>query len=162
MKQYRQDMTFAEVSAFLAYVPETGVLVHKHAAHNRPAGSPAGRRDTKGYLRIRLLGRDYKNHRLAWLLHYGVWPDAEIDHINGDPSDNRIGNLRNVSHMVNGLNRRRAMRNNQLGMLGVHRSKKGYVAQLKVGQMKLQSRPTATAEQAAAVYAQWKAQYVGF
>ncbi len=42
-------------------------------------------------------------HRIAWALHYGVLPDPsmEIDHINGDRSDNRISNLRLVSQVDN-------------------------------------------------------------
>lgn len=38
--------------------------------------------------------RQFKAHRVIWALHYGVWPESEIDHINGVRSDNRIENLR--------------------------------------------------------------------
>ena len=46
----------------------------------------------------------YYGHRLAWLLHYGTWPEGVIDHINRDKTDNRISNLRDTTTQVNNLN----------------------------------------------------------
>lgn len=156
MKKYRQDLTYAEVAAVLAYDPLTGVLTHLHATKRSPAGRPAGRLDTKGYYRTRIGTAEYKNHRLAWLLHYRVWPEKEIDHINGDPSDNRIDNLRDVSTFENSMNRKNAMCNNKTGFLGVSAVKGGFIAQLKVGKRKLRSAAMKTAEEAAALYNRWK------
>ena len=61
---------------------------------------------TNGYLGGRILGRNYTGHRIAWTIQHGSWPASseEIDHINGDPADNRIENLRLVSHQENGRN----------------------------------------------------------
>lgn len=47
---------------------------------------------------------NYKEHRLIWLYHYGVWPKDQIDHINGIRDDNRIENLREVDNQQNHLN----------------------------------------------------------
>lgn len=58
-----------------------------------------------------------KAHRVAWAIFHGEWPD-EIDHINGDPLDNRIVNLRSVSHRENAANRRTPT-NNKSGHMGV-------------------------------------------
>jgi hypothetical protein len=44
-------------------------------------------------------------HRMAWLLYHGKLPVHGIDHINGDPGDNRLCNLRDVTQSVNMLNR---------------------------------------------------------
>lgn len=119
MKKYNTNVSREEVAALLNYDPQTGVFTHKVNGHKRKAGDVTGRLDNKGYVRIRLLGYEFKAHRLAWLLTYGVWPKAEIDHINGCPSDNRIMNLRDVSVAENGWNRKGAMRNNNTGVLGV-------------------------------------------
>ena len=159
MKKYRQDLSYEAVAAILAYDPLTGVLTFKHASRRSPAGRPAGRKDNKGYLRTRIGNAEYKNHRLAWLLHNGAWPVLEIDHINGDTTDNRIANLRDVPAKINGLNRARAMRNNTVGVLGVSPASGGFVAQLKVGSTRLRSAVLPTVEQAAAVYAAWKQQH---
>jgi hypothetical protein len=130
MKQYNTKASREEVAALLAYDPQTGLFTHKVNGHKRKAGAVTGRLDTKGYVRIRLLGYEFKAHRLAWLLTYGVWPNAEIDHINGCPSDNRILNIRDVSVAENGWNRKGAMKNSGTGVLGVHAVKGKFHAQI--------------------------------
>lgn len=156
MKKYRQDLTHAAVAAVLAYDPLTGQLTHIKASARSPAGRPAGRLDTKGYYRTRLFGAEYKNHRLAWLLYYGAWPANEIDHINGNPADNRIENLRDATTFENSMNRQRPMKNNSTGYLGVCKARGGFIAQLKLGERKLRSTVQKTAGEAAAIYEQWK------
>jgi len=71
-----------------------------------------------GYKRTVIFGVSYYAHRLAWALHFGQWPIAEIDHINGDPSDNRIENLRSVDHTENCRNLKRHS-DNVSGVTGV-------------------------------------------
>lgn len=153
MKQYNTNVSREEVAALLNYDPQTGLFTHKVNGHKRKAGEVTGRLDTKGYVRIRLLGYEFKAHRLAWLLTYGTWPKAEIDHINGCPSDNRIINLRDVSVAQNGWNRTNAMRNNKSGYLGVSRSADGrFHAQIGVNGVQRSLGWWRTAEEAAAAY----------
>ena len=64
-------------------------------------------RKKDGYLQMRVLGKYYLAHRLAWLHFYGAWPVHTIDHINRNRSDNRIGNLRDVPFAENIKNTRR-------------------------------------------------------
>lgn len=69
----------------------------------------------RGYYVGSVSCRHFYAHRVAWAMTFGAWPDGEIDHINGDPLDNRIANLRAVGRMENGKN------------LSVHRrNKTGY------------------------------------
>jgi len=61
--------------------------------------------DSRGYKSGRIFDKTYAGHRVAWAAFYGEWPDV-TDHINGDRTDNRIANLRNVSKAQNARNRR--------------------------------------------------------
>lgn len=80
-------------------------------------------RHALGYLRAELGGRLLQAHRVAFALFNGRWPNGDIDHINGDPSDNRPVNLRDVTHTVNMRNMARRC-NNQSGHSGVHWNKR--------------------------------------
>lgn len=84
-----------------------------------------------GYLRIKVKGVGFLAHRLAWFLYYGEFPQMEIDHINRNPRDNRIVNLREATRSINSLNRE-FKPNKTTGVVGVSydktkRLKKRYV-----------------------------------
>lgn len=102
-------MTYEDAAAILSYDPETGVLRYRKAGgrwNRLPAGRPAGTPDARGYLVVNLPGvGQFKVHRICWLLAYGAWPSDTIDHINRDPADNRLVNLRAVPQAVNAANR---------------------------------------------------------
>ena len=53
----------------------------------------------------------YLAHRVAYALYYNRWPEETIDHINGDPCDNRIINLRSVSPSINLRNQKKRSTN---------------------------------------------------
>lgn len=61
-------------------------------------------------------------HRLAWLYTFGLFPEGDIDHLNGVRTDNRIVNLRDATRAINAQNRR--LRNGRLGIDFVKRTKK--------------------------------------
>ena len=85
----------------LRYDPGTG---HFHYVTPRKlAGKRAGTINHKGYVIIGHARRKYMAHRLAWYFVHGEQPEI-IDHINHNPSDNRIANLRNVTNAENLLN----------------------------------------------------------
>lgn len=65
-----------------------------------------------------IFNRIYYAHRVIWAIFYGEWPSKQIDHINGNRCDNRIKNLRHVSHFENGKNQRLSS-NNTSGFCGV-------------------------------------------
>lgn len=83
-------------------------------ASGKAAGSFDGRR-----VRIVIDGERYMAHRLAWLYVHGEWPRHQIDHINGDPRDNRLANLRDVPAATNNQNRRAASVRSKTRALGV-------------------------------------------
>ena len=92
------------------------------------SGEPGSIND-EGYKVIQIDGKRYLGHRLAWLLHYGEEPPAQIDHINRDRSDNRIENLRDGGDSVNQMNRSCSAKN-ETGVTGVlirrHKKQKPY------------------------------------
>lgn len=91
-------------SHFAATPKRTAQYLSSHW-NGRFAGKVAGTKNkTNGYCYIAVSGRMFVSHRIAWLLQKGEWPKADIDHINGDRSDNRISNLRDVSRVVNSQN----------------------------------------------------------
>ncbi len=71
-----------------------------------------------GYKQGMTLGKAYQAHRIVWALHYGEWPEGQIDHINGIRDDNRIVNLRVVSNSENCKNQKLRSTNTS-GHLGV-------------------------------------------
>jgi hypothetical protein len=72
-----------------------------------------------GYRRGRVLGQLIMAHRVVWAISKGAWPADQIDHINGNPADNRISNLRDVSGGEN-MKNQRAYKSNKTGTVGVY------------------------------------------
>lgn len=102
------------------YNSETGEFRYKYSRGSASKGSLAGIIDTAdGYRVIRVLGRQYAAHRVAFALTYNRWPQPLCDHINGDKLDNRIVNLREATHTDNLCNSR-TPKSNKSGYKGVH------------------------------------------
>jgi len=68
------------------------------------AGKEAGSKDPDGGLKVGVLKKTYKVHRIIWALHYGYWP-KQVDHIDGNRSNNKLENLRDVDQQENCRNR---------------------------------------------------------
>lgn len=95
----------AKAKELLQYDKDSGVFTWKvDRAANVKAGSIAGGIDSKGYVQIRVSGRLVLAHRLAWAFVHGAWPASHIDHIDRNPRNNSIGNLRLCTHAQNHQN----------------------------------------------------------
>lgn len=110
-------MFLSEVTEILSYNPETGAFLK----NGIPTGStvligPKGYK--KPYIVIYIKSKKYLAHRLAMLIQSGQWPTDEVDHINGNGTDNSIKNLRAVSRQENQKNKR-LRSDNPSGIAGV-------------------------------------------
>ncbi len=133
MTQHSEAINACEASGSFKYEPSTGLIFRLVSAGRGKAGSVAGRKNSAGYIDIQYHGRRYAAHRLAWLLVHGRWPSNQIDHINGERSDNRLSNIRECTHAENHQNR--ALRSdNKSGCPGVYWAKHAskWCARIKV------------------------------
>lgn len=101
------DLPVDYLAQLLRYDPQTGALswIVPRRGPQRPSRE-AGSKRKDGYVIVSIDNRRYFAHRIAYALHYQKPPDGFIDHINGDPGDNRIENLRLVDSWGNQQNRR--------------------------------------------------------
>lgn len=121
------------LAAVLAYEPETGAFVFQCKRGNRAKGAVvSGSPGTHGHRYIGVDGRLHLAHRLAFLAMTGLWPVGEIDHIDGDPSNNRWVNLRDTDHRTNMQNIKRAPITNRSGLLGAHRHQGRFASKIRI------------------------------
>lgn len=116
------------------YFPEIGVLVWKSREdkdsqwNGRMAGKMAGHIDKNGYVYTKIDGSKYAVHRLIWALFHGPIPKGKvIDHIDGNPSNNKINNLRLATTSQNQMNRVSDIGRN---FKGVYKSGDGFKAEI--------------------------------
>jgi hypothetical protein len=103
----------------LYYDSATGDFFRRFGGCGKIPWTKVGSMHKHGYVQIGLNKKFYLAHRLAWLYVYGEWPNKEVDHINGKPSDNRICNLRLANRSENIQNQRVAHKDSKSGYLGV-------------------------------------------
>lgn len=143
----------------LRYDPETGEFWWTDKAPKKVAGKLANAKDRLGYVCLKINGKMYKAHRLAWAFVHGEFTDQNIDHINGNPSDNRISNLRLVSHSVNLQNQRKARSDSSTGLLGVSPNGAGWRAGIRVNGKKVNLGTHKTPQLAHLAYVEAKRKY---
>lgn len=126
--------------------------------NSKYAGSEAGTRAR--CVSVNLGGKIHKAHRLVWLLFYGSWPEGAVDHIDGDPQNNAVANLRLATNQQNQYNRGPS-RSNTSGYKGVcwDRPKARWRAQIAVGGASVFLGHYDTPEEAAAAYAEGAKKY---
>lgn len=111
-------MNYKDAVRYFDYNHGTGELRNKITRSKRAKiGSLSGNIHKKGINVLFNLKR-YKAHRIIWLMVYGDEPTDEIDHIDGNPLNNRIDNLRMVNHSEN-MKNQKMYSSNASGIVGV-------------------------------------------
>lgn len=127
------EIEYETVKRLLDYCPETGLLTWKFRDRDffqtdkhwkwwnaRYAGTRAFPViNNHGYMTGAILRRKLSAHRVCWLLHTGSWPAGDIDHIDGNKSNNVFSNLRDCSTQENMRNQKKSSRNTT-GITGVY------------------------------------------
>lgn len=109
LEKRKRIETFSYLNDILFYNPNSGLLVWKKLFPGKIAGTlvkPRGYQ--KEFRKLAIERLDFKAHRICWILHYGQLPESGlvIDHVNGNPIDNRIHNLRTCTPQQNSMNSR--------------------------------------------------------
>jgi hypothetical protein len=153
------DITAARVRELLHYDPLTGVFTRKVQTSSR--AKVGGRADKLnapvGYYYVKTDCRRYLAHRLAWFYMTGGWPTHQIDHIDGDPGNNRFANLRDVSPSMNQHNRKKTW--GRSGYMGVYRKQGRWMAALTIKGRQVFLGYHDTPEEAHAAYLNGKRQH---
>ena len=111
-------------------------LVWKHTAYrgkgynvvHRSAGSRAGYKNPRGRWVVAIGKKNYFSHRIVYeMTSNTTLGGLSVDHIDGNPSNNRLSNLRAVTS--SGNNRNRGPTNNTSGVVGVAKNGNSFTAQ---------------------------------
>lgn len=149
---------YREALELFRYNYETGVLYWRWRINSRvPKTLEAGtQRKPSGYLYVSVHGRLYPVHRIVMLMCYGFYGEGlEVDHINHVRNDNRLVNLRFVTHGENMRNKSVSSKNAS-GVTGVDflKAKKKYRARITVDRKVIHLGYFETLEEAAAARAE--------
>lgn len=114
----------SELRARIAYDPESGAFTRlKDGGNGARVGGRAGGVAKIGYVYLSVCDTKVLAHRAAWFLTHGRWPGV-VDHVNGNRSDNRLCNLREVTTRQNTHNVRSARNSSGSGLLGAFYDKR--------------------------------------
>lgn len=121
-------ITAEKLRAIMQYDAGTGVFQYRIGQR---VGGIAGSFSHRGYRKVCIDGRNYYEHRLAWLYMTGEWPHAQIDHKDMNTLNNRWQNLRYAIASQNHGNSHRRV-NNTSGFKGVSWSRRNsaWIAQI--------------------------------
>jgi hypothetical protein len=115
------------------WLPKQGTERYIRAFNSRYAGKEITSVSGNGYMQIRFCENGVPQHvvfhRLAFYLGTGAMPEYDVDHINGNKTDNRLCNLRDATRSKNMRNAKQRV-DNASGSTGVYQNKHGsFIAQ---------------------------------
>ena len=165
----RQIMTYNSDDGFFYWNPRRIEFFQdkkQPAKHNcaiwngKFAKKRAGCIGKDGYYKIRINDRLYLGHILAWVYNYGFAPNQDIDHINMNPSDNRLCNLRLATRSQNMANTK-AHKDSLTGVKGVYfdKNRQKFAARIHVNGNCIQLGAFCELKEAKAAYAEASLQY---
>jgi hypothetical protein len=129
------------------YDPLTGLFTNRYTLSPKAVkGAVAGCTESNGYRSLRIDGVQYRLHRLVWLYVHGKLPDGTIDHKNRIRDDNRLDNLRDVTHSTNSHNK-------EHGKVGCKKARSGrWIAVIKINNKQVYLGTYDTQEEAHQAY----------
>lgn len=147
-------LTHERLREQLSYDPETGEFRWAARKQKVKIGSIAGKVKKSGYVEIRIDLVSYQAHRLAWFYMRGSWPQGDIDHINRNPGDNRLVNLRDATRSQNLCNVG-ALSTSATGVRGVdlHKASGKYRARIRANGKRIELGLFTTIDEARMAYA---------
>ena len=128
-------ITHQQLLETLDYNHETGVFTWKKSTGPVKKGSEAGYITSEGYIQLKINGKQYFAHRLAYFYVNKKFPDVATDHINGNRRDNRISNLRSCTFSENNQNQIKRLSRTTSEHIGVcfDKQRNGWVSQIQSG-----------------------------
>lgn len=144
----------------LSYNPDTGLFHWREKRWSRRGlTTPAGCLGKFGYRYICVDYVHYMAHRLAWFYVHEDWPEADMDHIDGNRDNNAIANLRKATRFENNQNCKLS-KNSTSGYVGVsfHKQTQKWRAYIGVDYKYIHLGLHDTAEAAYAAYLEAKAE----
>ena len=140
-------ITQAELKNLFTYID--GNLIAKTNSKQRKIGDTLSSLNDKGYLRSSVNGKSYRVHRLVFLYHHGYMPE-QVDHIDGNRTNNRIENLREATSAQNNQNRKVTSKSGIKGVVW-HKQSKKWVASICLNRKSIHLGSFLSIEEAALV-----------
>lgn len=153
MNRKEKKLTAAWLRENMSYDAKTGGFAWTKPGFGRTVGKSIGSKLwSKGasYLAMKINGEVYYAHRVAWLHHYGEWPNGFVDHKDENRTNNAIDNLRIATPSQNAA--RRPTKRSLAPSRGVFPHGPGYVARIHFGNKRHYLGYFTKAEDAQAAY----------